>query len=479
MQITINTGTANTKTIPDLLEEMGYSLPCNCHGGHHCDGKNYPFDCSLVPKEPMTISLPDSPQKTLQGIALEDRITVPGPADTLLIDLGTTTIALALIDRSTGDVRQTLVFPNPQRQYGSDVIARIHASLHGKRSQLKHMVTEALTHQVSALCQKNHQSLSGLSRCFIAGNTAMIHLLMGYDCTPLSRSPFLLEQASPGPFYYKDCKIYVLPWFSAFVGGDITAGMYACHMEVSPSCGKAASLLIDLGTNGEMLLCHKGCYYSTATAAGPAFEGNGLSCGCPGIPGAISRVRLMPLRPALTTIDHRLPVGLCGSGAISICAELLRQGYVTKEGILTDRFPAGGILLGYSPSRTALYFLPEDFRHIQLSVAAIAAGIDTLAREADISPADISSVYLGGGFGFYLEPDACERLGLFSSIPASHIRPMGNTCLRGLFRYACHTEDTPLPSPPSTHIVSLADYPYFQKQFISHMTYPGKPGDPM
>lgn len=475
MQITINTNTANTKTIPALLEEMGYSLPCNCHGGRHCDGSNYSFDCSLVPKEPITVTLPEISQKNLKGVSLEDMIPTSGPADTLLIDLGTTTVALALIDRCTGDVRQTRVFPNPQRQYGSDIIARINASLHGKRSQLQHMIAEALARYASALCQKNHQTLAELSYCLIAGNTAMIHLLMGYDCTPLSVSPFVLNKTSPSPFYRGDCEIHILPWFSAFVGGDITAGMYACHMEDSSPQQKTTTLLVDLGTNGEMLLRHGDHYYSTATAAGPAFEGNGLSCGCPGIPGAISKIRLMSLRPSLTTIDHKLPVGLCGSGAISMCAELLRHGYVTKEGILTDRFPDEGILLGYSPSQTALYFLPEDFRHIQLSVAAIAAGIDTLTQEADISPSDISSVYLGGGFGFYLEPDACEQLGLFSSIPTSRIKPMGNTCLRGLFRYACHIEDTPLPPPPSTHTVSLADHPHFQHQFISHMTYPDHP----
>lgn len=470
MQITINADNGNTKTILTLLEERGYSLPCNCHGRHHCDGKTYPFDCSMVPKEPVRITLPEMPQGNLQGISLEDKTAVPGPADTLLIDLGTTTVALALISRSSGNLRQTCVFPNPQRQYGSDVISRIHASLQGKNKQLKKLITEELARTAAALCQKNQQSLEDLRHCYIAGNTAMIHLLMGYDCTPLSKSPFIPEQTSPSSFYQDHCKIQILPWISAFVGGDITAGLYACHMEDPSDHNKKSVLFVDLGTNGEMVLRHRGCYYATATAAGPAFEGNGLSCGCPGIPGAISRVRLMPLRPVLTTIGNKLPVGLCGSGAVSICAELLRQGYVTTEGILTDRFPTDGILLGYSPSREVLSFLPEDFRQIQLSVAAIAAGIDTLAGEAGISPANISSVFLGGGFGFYLEPDACQNLGLFSSIPSERIQPMGNTCLRGLMRCACCTDDATL-QPPSVHTVSLADSPCFQQQFIRHMTY--------
>ena len=474
MQITIQADPANTKTIPSLLEEMGYSLPCNCRGRHHCSGRNYPFDCSLIPKETITITLPESASENIMGISLEDRVPVSGTGDTILIDLGTTTVALALIDRDRAELRQTHVFANPQRQFGSDVMSRIHASIHGKKDHLMAMIHEALAENVRLLCQKNHQSPDEITYCYIAGNTAMIHLLMGYDCTPLSRSPFIPVKTPPSPFLYKGCKIQILPWFSAFVGGDIAAGMYACHMDTAASGRDSDTvLLIDLGTNGEMLLRHKDQFYSAATAAGPAFEGNGLSCGCPGIPGAISAVRLMSLRPKLTTIGHRLPLGICGSGAVSLCAELLRHRYITTDGILTEKFPPEGILLGHSPAHTPLFFTADDLRQIQLSIAAIAAGIDTLAYEAGITPADISAVYLGGGFGFYLDLTACQTLGLFSSLPVSCIKPMGNTCLRGLFRYACDSDVPSLILLPDTHTVSLAEHPCFRQQFISHMTYSG------
>lgn len=474
MQITIQADPTNTKTTLSLLEEMGYSLPCNCHGRRHCNGRNYSFDCSLVPKEPVTVNLPESVSENIIGISLEDKIPVIGAGDTILIDLGTTTIALALIDRGNAELRQTSVFANPQKQYGSDVISRIHASIHGKREALMSMLQKALAENIRQICLKNHQAPDELTHCYIAGNTAMIHLLMGYDCTPLARSPFTLREASPSPFLYKNCKVQILPWFSAFVGGDIAAGMHACHMD-DTTVGKDSDtiLLIDLGTNGEMLLRHKDLFYSTATAAGPAFEGNGLSCGCPGIPGAISAVRLMRLRPKLTTIGDLLPVGICGSGAVSLCSELLHHHYITPDGVLTEQFPSEGILLGHSPSNAPLYFTADDLRQIQLSIAAIAAGIDTLAYESGISPSDISTVYLGGGFGFYLDLEACRTLGLFSSIPISHIYPMGNTCLRGLFRCACETDISSLIPLPATRTISLAGHPCFQKQFIHHMTYSG------
>ena len=127
MSVTVKADEHNTKNILSLLEEMGCSLPCNCHGRRHCDGRQYSFDCTLIPKEPVTVELPESAPK-LSGIALEDKIAEAGSADTLLIDLGTTTVALALIDSVSGALRQTCVFANPQTAFGADVVSRIQAA---------------------------------------------------------------------------------------------------------------------------------------------------------------------------------------------------------------------------------------------------------------------------------------------------------------------------------------------------------------
>lgn len=188
--------------------------------------------------------------------------------------------------------------------------------------------------------------------------------------TALLRSRYLPRNHFP----LETGTVYTAPWISAFVGGDITAGLLSCHL---PSSGENA-LFLDLGTNGEMVLNHKGKLYTAATAAGPAFEGNGLSCGCPGISGAISHVVLRTLFPSLTTINNAHPIGICGSGAISLCAELLRKHYVTSDGVLTEKFKTDGIVLSKSPDGKSITFLPEDLRSIQLAIAAIAAGIDIL-----------------------------------------------------------------------------------------------------
>lgn len=465
MRVRINANPENKKNILTLLEEQNYSLPCNCHGARRCNGKNYSFDCSMVPTSPLEVELPGS-SYAIQSIAMEDRQTGIGPADTLLIDLGTTTLALALMDKKSGTLRFCSTSANPQISCGADVIARIQAACSGSLSDMQRSIQNHLEKETALLCQKNHQDISSIRFCYIGGNTTMIHLLMGYDCTSLGHSPFSIRVPSPTSFTKNNCLITIAPWISAFVGGDITAGLSACDMQTS----RSTSLFVDLGTNGEMVLCHNGLLYTAATAAGPALEGGGLSCGCPGIPGAIHSVRLRKLRPALVTIGNKLPAGLCGSGAISLCAELIRKKYITKDGILTDLFPAEGILLTQTPQGIPLRFTADDLRNIQLAVAAIAAGIDTLLHVAGISSSSVNTLFLGGGFGFHLAPEDCATLGLFSDIPVSRIKAMGNTCLEGLYKHALSGAAFVVPKDCRT--LNLAENADFQHFFIKHMVFP-------
>ena len=320
--------------------------------------------------------------------------------------------------------------------------------------------------ETALLCQMTHNDISAIRFCYIGGNTTMIHLLFGYDCTSLGHSPFMIKVPSPEPLSIGNCTVYTAPWISAFVGGDITAGLLSCHL---PSSGENA-LFLDLGTNGEMVLNHKGKLYTAATAAGPAFEGNGLSCGCPGISGAISHVVLRTLFPSLTTINNAHPIGICGSGAISLCAELLRKHYVTSDGVLTEKFKTDGIVLSKSPDGKSITFLPEDLRSIQLAIAAIAAGIDILLAESGVSKKESFTLYLGGGFGFHLSIEDCQCIGLFSDLCISEIKVMGNTCLQGLYQWAVY-ERTPAIQNDCVPL-NLGEHPDFQKTYLHHMTFP-------
>lgn len=465
MKVHVQADVNNKKNILTLIEEQGFSLPCNCHGAHRCDGTRYSFDCSLVPKTPVDVILPNTTDK-IQGISLEKMEKKAGPADTLLIDLGTTTIAIALIDKTTGALRQCKTSANPQTHYGSDVISRIQAATHGHLLALTDCIVKHIKHEVTLLCQSTHTDISKIRFCYIGGNTTMIHLLFGYDCSMLGHSPFTIDKPTPKPIQAGNCTVYTAPWISAFVGGDITAGLLACHL---PSSAENA-LFIDLGTNGELALCHNGTLYTAATAAGPAFEGNGLSCGCPGIPGAISHVVLRKLFPSLQTIQNAHPIGICGSGAISLCAELLRKKYVTKEGILTEQFPASGLLLSKKADGNPIIFSSDDFRNIQLAIAAIAAGIDILLAESGMKAEELQTLYLGGGFGFHLSIEDGKRVGLFSNLSTNHIKIMGNTCLQGLYQWAFHNES---PAVINTCVpINLGEHPAFSQTYLKHMTFP-------
>jgi uncharacterized 2Fe-2S/4Fe-4S cluster protein (DUF4445 family) len=369
------------------------------------------------------------------------------------------------MDSQTGELRRTHVFSNPQCSHGSDVISRIQASVNGEGDILTRQIREALSTQTQLLCQKNGQTVQALTRVLIGGNTTMIHLLMGYSCAPLASAPFCPEETSPADFEYQQARIQIFPWLSAFVGGDITAGIKTCRLDTA----KKTALLMDIGTNGEMVLSHHGRLYTTATAAGPALEGAGLSCGCAAVSGAICRVRLNRRRAHATTIDNKIPVGLCGSGALSLCAELLRHGLMQKDGILSDDFPPEGIRLGTTAKGGQLFFTADDLRTLQPAIAAIGAGVDTLCQEAGISPSSLSAIYLGGGFGFFLPVSDCILLHMLPPLPEAHIHALGNTCLQGLYEYALTADSPAVELPYET--ISLADNAFFKNSFIRHMSY--------
>ena len=198
MNIHIHADAQNTKNILTLIEEQGFSLPCNCHGAHRCNGARYSFDCSLIPKKPMDVSLPNTSDK-IQSVSLEKMETSDGTADTLLIDLGTTTIAMAFIDKESGALRQCKTSANPQAHFGSDVISRIQAATHGNLSDLTDCIRKHIKKETALLCQMTHNDISAIRFCYTGGNTTIIHLLLGYDCTSLVHSPFTIKVPSPEP----------------------------------------------------------------------------------------------------------------------------------------------------------------------------------------------------------------------------------------------------------------------------------------
>lgn len=469
MKITVHATPKNKKTILDLIEEQGISLPCNCHGANACGGKQYDFPCHLIPHEEMTISLRQ--QSPFEGLSLEADATKEHLPDTLLIDLGTTTVAMIFYHSKYHTIYHKETFPNPQIPYGADVISRIKYDVEFHNDYtLKKSICHKITERFEAILSA--QKDIHIDTCLIGGNTTMIHLLLGFPLDGMSAAPFTPHAVTMQQLHLNrnNTDIFFLPWLSAFIGGDILSGMLYLDFDYrSDTC-----LLADLGTNGELALLHDHHIFMAGTAAGPAFEGAGLSCGCPAIPGAIADATLGTVMPRLQTIGNKLPSGICGSGAISMLSQLLTCGYMDSHGILSENFPDKGILLCRTVQGEELRFTMEDTRQMQLAIAAIGAGIDTLCHRAGIRPEQIDHLFLAGGLGYSINILKASKTKLFSDIPLSRIQAVGNSCLYGLAALCENTTTLAERFSQFEQIseeVILADEPYFEEQFIRHMTY--------
>lgn len=280
----------------------------------------------------------------------------------IAVDLGTTTLAMELLGRDSGKNLHTVTGINSQRAYGADVISRIQASVDGKKEILQNCIRKDLLTEFQKFTDEMGVSLTKVSRIALAGNTTMGHLLMGYDCASLGVYPFTPVNIDfiRGTFEEIlgssscEAQVELLPGISTYVGGDITAGLYACGFDKS----EEICLLVDLGTNGEMAIGNKDRIFVTSTAAGPAFEGGNITWGTGSIAGAICSVEIQGERAEVKTIQDKPPVGICGTGVETL---LLRYGAEKEQ--ISKVYLAGGF--GYKLDQDkaiAIGMLPEEFR---------------------------------------------------------------------------------------------------------------------
>lgn len=422
----------------------------------------------------------------------------------IAVDLGTTTIAMQLRDAETGAVADTYCEMNPQRRYGTDVLARIQVSVDGRGEELRRLVcgailrglgqfaenlfkkadeetlsdepvpvrengkgTGAAAESVSLkgnLVDQGHKEKGNAGKILcmcIAGNTAMEHLLLGLDVSSLGRAPFLpvekgLQSITAARLFagmeelrenllmvdgraFSDMPVYVAPCMSAFVGGDIVAGLYALGLlaakapegreksrkaektglaeeteklsgdrepEKENGSERYAALLIDLGTNGEMAITDGQRMIVTATAAGPAFEGDGT---------------------------------MMGTDRIALTAQLLRRGILDETGLMAEPYFTEGVRIEGAKEaavrgreiKNYCYFTQKDVRGLQMAKAAIRAGVEILWEE--MGRPGIEKVFLAGGFGYYLDVEAAVAVGLLPAYMRGRVQAAGNTSLAGAY----------------------------------------------
>ena len=400
----------------------------------------------------------------------------------IAIDLGTTTLAFALVDTTTGQVVHTITMLNSQRKYGADVLSRIQASVGGKKDELRACIQKDLCEGIDRLLQDYKASAKAdtVDRIVISGNTTMIHLLMGYDCSALGVYPFtpvntgLITGTAKEILDYtrsnKEIETTIFPCISAFVGGDIISGLYALDFEKKEDI----NLFVDLGTNGEIALGNSKKILATSVAAGPAFEGGNISCGMGSVAGAICSVDIESKAETgnydvnVKTIQDCAPCGICGTGVIETVAEFLKNKIIDETGLYRDVFFEDGFELS-----EGVVFSQKDIREFQMAKAALRAGIEILITQYGVRTEDISKVYLAGGFGFHLDVKKAVVTGILPKELADKVEIAGNTALGGMVRFLTDREkirNVRNILDLSQEIV-LADNENFNTKYVQRMAF--------
>lgn len=423
------------------------------------------LSCQVVLLGDAEVVLPD--KKIMEQIETSggSELTASAPMDGRIgaaIDIGTTTMALRLYDLKSGACIGDSAMLNPQTSIAADVMGRIGAALSGSLDTLQEQVLAAIRTLIKQACEKAGVPSDDVDALVVTGNTTMLYLLTGRSPESLSHAPFEADCLFGETQTLLDRVCCLPPCMNAFVGADIT-----CALLESGQCEHAdeISLLCDIGTNGEIALWKRGELFVTSTAAGPAFEGAGISCGCSSIRGAIDRAWTENGQLRIHTISDANAAGVCGSGLIDAIAAALDLELIDETGAMDDDEIelAPGVALQ-----------PKDVRAVQLAKAAIAAGIETLMETANVRPEEVRTLYIAGGFGNHLDVNSAARIGLIPEEMAGRVKAIGNASLAGASRLLLDQQTMRRAqeiAEKSRH-VNLGGNPKFNEHYIDQMLFP-------
>jgi len=378
----------------------------------------------------------------------------PGDTSTrnfgIAFDIGTTTISGQLTDLNTKQILGTKAKFNRQASFGTDVITRIiFAQEDNGLERLHHAVIDGMNAIIQELVKEHNIDLNDVTCCMCAGNTTMIHLLLRVDPTFIRREPYVptanfspvIRASEAGIKINPRGLLSCVPGVSSYVGGDITAGILACGIVDSPK----TSLLIDIGTNGEIALGNKDWLISCAASAGPAFEGSGVVSGMRAIKGAIQKVKINPknFRASVTTIAKTAPKGICGSGYIDILSESLKAGIINKNGKINKDLKIKSIRQGEygeefiiatkeeGDSEADIVITEMDIENLKRAKAAIFAAASILVKQMSLTFEDIDKIFVAGSFGTSLDIENAISVGLLPDLPRDKFVFVGNSSLVG------------------------------------------------
>ena len=465
--------------ISDAARIAGISVDLPCGGGGRCgkctviaDGERV-LSCQTEVRNGMTVTVPKKDVNNV--IAATDRKKCIGELSPLsdgyglAVDIGTTTVAISVLDLSNGTEVYSASGMNGQRSRGEDVLARIQYSEENGPDELRTLVIGTINGLLSGFGKRNE-----IKSAYIAGNTAMLHLFLGIDPSPIRLPPFepvvkdakitgkeSLIDISP------DAVVICMPSVSSYVGGDITSDIADSEMDRS----KGMSLLIDVGTNGEVALGNDEMLLCCSSSAGPAFEGSQMTSGMIASEGAIDSVRIENGKVNYTVIGNVKPKGICGSGVIDIVSQLFLSGYIDKRGNLTEE---SGAVDGVFTIADNVVITQKEIQDVIMTKAAVYSAARTMVRSLGLSFEDLDCIFIAGGFGNFIDMDSAVSIGLFPDVDRKKYRYLGNSSLSGAKQALLSKEfreRIDIVFPKMTY-VDLSSEPVFFDEYMSAQFLP-------
>ncbi|MBT7789008.1 MAG: DUF4445 domain-containing protein [Calditrichaeota bacterium] len=453
-----------SKNAPEMTETERLAF------GEHSRSR---MTCQHTVTEDVTIFLPPHSVHNIKKPLSNFRATGGGSGWGIGVDLGSTVIALYLTNLESGEVVNQHSFLNPQIKFGGDVMSRLEAAKNKKKlTQITSHTHAGIAKAIDHLCKSSKISRTNVGDFFIAGNSVMSHFWLGHGGEGIERVPFrsFLEGQGSVRFDPKivglpsssDCKL--CPVIEGFIGGDTVAAILASDLDLM----KGRRLLIDLGTNGEIVLAKDGELCSTSTAAGPAFEGVGMTSGMPAVPGAIRGFTPDGDPDVIGGLDS---MGICGSGYIAVIADLLETGVMSPTGLL-EKDKHGN---RHWSINSNVVVDQGDIRKFQLAKGAVAAGVETLFKRAGMKSDSLDEVILTGSFGSRVDPVSAIKIALIPDISVSKVTFVDNGAGRGAVLclgsqvYQARAEQI----QKRTRVVNLGETNGFEELFVLNMHFPG------
>lgn len=469
----------------------------------------YRLACQAVPKGDLSLEIPKSSRLSVEvgqkgPTILPDHLSVsPPPGERtspfgLAVDLGTTTIAVYLCDLQRGNVIATISVRNPQALFGDDVMSRIGAAIKTSDNlkRLQRMVVKAIEWGAKALCRSTRTDPEEIKTCTVVGNSTMIHIFVGESPESIGMFPydplFVEDRTFRGEVlgfsFLSSAEIYTLPLISGFLGSDILAAALAVDLEDSP----VGTMLVDVGTNGEVMLVGEDGMLATSCATGPAFEGATIRHGMHAVSGAIDSVKFNPEKARLVcsiiqkeSRGRLQPSGICGTGVVSAVAELFRTGFVSSDGRLDRNIVSSYLCLDdaglpefilvpaqQSHTRHAITLTQKDVRAIQLAKGALFTGMELLCHHASLKQPE--KLLVAGAFGSFIDKADALTIGMFPPLAEEDLLVVGNAAGAGavltLFDFECRERARSLAQ--RTTVIDLASRPEFQTAFLKALNFP-------